>query len=439
MARKRKKPPQGEFEATIDTLSHDGRGIAKLDGKVTFIDNALQGETVKFHYLKTNRQWDEGQATTILKASDDRSEPICPYYSQCGGCSLQHLSSQSQLQLKQNTLLEQLQHFAGTSPQSILPPVTGPTNGYRAKARLGVRYVNKKGPVLVGFREKFSNFITDMQHCPILTPEVDGAIGDLRDTISDLSIYNAIPQIEVASAQNTTALIIRHLQDLTEADYVKLKSLAQRHHFTIYLQPKGPDTIHPLDPGQDPWLYYQLPAFNLTFYFKATDFTQVNTSMNQKLVSLAYHELQLEPNDHVLDLFCGLGNFSLPIAQTAQTVTGIEGNEAMVNRAYMNAHHNDLNNVTFLQSDLTEPLNQQSWLHPYNKLLIDPPRSGAEAIVNNIDKLDVKRIVYVSCNPATLARDSYQLTQHGYQLLKAGVLDMFPHTSHVESIAVFEK
>ena len=436
---KRKKLPQGEFEATIDTLSHDGRGIAKLNGKVTFIDNALPGETLKFKYLKTQKQWDEGQATQITHPSPDRVDPICPHYSQCGGCSLQHMSPQAQLTLKQNTLLEQLQHFAGIQPHEVLSPITGPTQGYRTKARLAVRYVAKKQSALVGFREKFTHFVTDMHQCPILSPNVGNAIDDLRSAVEQISAYNAIPQIEVAIAQNATVLIIRHLQALTDADYQILNELSRQHQFTIYLQPKGPDTIHPLNPDDNPWLYYQLPEFDLTIYFQPTDFTQVNTIINQQLVNLACRELNLSPHDRVLDLFCGLGNFSLPIAQLAQQVTGIEGSCAMVERASMNASYNSLDNTQFLQSDLNQPLEDQSWLQTYDKLLLDPPRSGAETIVRSIKKLDVNRIVYVSCNPATLARDCHHLAQQGYVLAKAGILDMFPHTNHVESIAVLEK
>lgn len=440
MSKKRKKLPEGEFEADIESLSHGGRGIAKLNGKVTFIDNALPGETVKFKYLKTQKQWDEGQATEIINSSPERTEPVCPHYAQCGGCSLQHLKSQSQLKLKQDTLLEQLHHFAGLEPQAILDPITGPTEHYRTKARLGARYVHKKASVLVGFREKFSHFVTDMQQCPILNSQVDKAIPALRQMLSELSVYNAVPQIEVAASDNATALIIRHLEALTDQDYALLRSFADKHDMLIYLQPKGPDTIHLLDDQYDRWLNYQLKAYDLTFYFYPTDFTQVNQTINAKLVQLAINKLDLQPTDEVLDLFCGLGNFSLPIAQYAHSVTGIEGSEAMVNRATMNAKANQITNTAFYQADLTQIINTHpNWLKHYDKLLLDPPRSGAAEIVESINKLDVSKIIYVSCNPATLARDSYTLKQQGYQLKEAGILDMFPHTSHVESIAVFEK
>lgn len=440
MSKRRRKLPQGEFETTIASIDHSGRGIAKVDGKVTFIDNALPGETVKFKYLKTQKQWDEGQATDILQASDDRVEPICPHYTQCGGCSLQHLSPSAQRQLKQNTLLEQLQHFGCTQPQTILPPVTGPTDHYRNKARLGARYVHKKQSVLAGFREKFTHFVTDMEQCPILNPQMERAIPDLRQTLTQLSVYNAVPQIEVACADNHTALVIRHLDELTDSDQQLLQAFADRHRMLIYLQPKGPDTIHPLNDQHSDWLTYQLPEFNLTFHFHPTDFTQVNQTINEQLVRLAVNKLDLQPTDDVLDLFCGLGNFSLPIAQHAGSVTGIEGSNDMVQRADMNAQSNHITNTRFYQADLSQPLHTHTnWLQSYDKLLLDPPRSGAAAIVESINQLNVKKLVYVSCNPATLARDTYTLSQQGFILKEAGILDMFPHTSHVESLAVFEK
>ena len=428
-------------QTTVTRLSHDGRGIAQINGKKTFIENALPGETVTFTYTKRHGRYDEGKATEIHIASPDRVEPLCQHFTICGGCALQHMSSNAQLELKQQMLLEQLQHFGGVQPKEILPPITANHWGYRRKARLGVKYVNKKETVLVGFREKNGRYLADLTHCEVLHPKVGNLIEPLKQLIKGLKAYQQIPQIEVAIGDDATALIFRHMEPLINEDLQQLINFAQQHQFDLYLQPGKPETIHIIWPPEKVQrLHYQLPAYQIEYSFHPTDFTQVNYEINQQMVARALELLQPHNTDQILDLFCGLGNFTLPIAKQAAAVVGIEGSNEMVERATKNAANNNITNIQFYAANLTESLTSASWMQKsYDKILLDPPRTGALEIIKQLPALNAKRIVYISCNPSTLARDAGELITQGYKLLKAGIMDMFPHTHHVEAIALFEK
>jgi 23S rRNA (uracil1939-C5)-methyltransferase len=442
--KRRKRLPEGNFTATIDKLSHEGRGIANIDGKAIFIHNALPGEEVEFHYTFSKSKFAEGQATKIIKASEERAEPPCSHFTICGGCSLQHLSPEAQLAHKQNTLLEHLKHFGDIEFGELMPPVVGDKQGYRNKARLGVRYVPKKGGALVGFRERSSNFLCDMNSCEVLNPQVGKNLEAFRDLIGQLSIPADIAQIELAIGDDKAALIFRNLKPLTNDDKKILQAFGEKYQFEIYLQPKGPKTIHLLNATETstPLLSYKLPKYDLEMLFHPSDFTQVNMSINRQMIDLAIDLMDVQADDTILDLFCGLGNFTLPLATKAKRVIGVEGSEEMAKRGNMNAKHNNINNAHFYACDLSQDFSNEQWMQlDFEKMLIDPPRSGALEVVQSIAKFGkVKRIVYVSCNPATLARDAGELVKnHGFKLEKVGILDMFPHTSHVESIALLTR
>jgi len=437
---RRRPPPQGLFEATIDDLAHDGRGIAHRGGKAIFIHGGLPGEQVQFRYTAAHSQFDEGRVEAILHASADRVEPRCAHFGVCGGCSLQHLAAVRQIEYKQAWLLDNLHRIGKVQPAELLPPLIGPHWAYRYKARLGVRYVAKKGRVLVGFRERDSRFLADLRRCEILHPQLGSLLEQLGDLISELSIYQRLPQIEVAAGDNTLALSFRVLDPPTEADKAQLREFAERHSIQVYLQPKGPATTELLWP-QNAELNYCLPEFELDLAFLPYHFTQVNPVLNRQMVGRALALLDVQGTDKVLDLFCGLGNFTLPLARRAASVVGVEGEASLVEWAGRNATRNEVNNIRFYSADLAiEDDNMPVWAQDYDKALLDPPRSGALAVLPQLARCGPRRIVYVSCHPATLARDAGELVhQHGYRLLQAGVMDMFPHTAHVESIAVFEK
>lgn len=428
------------FTANITDLSHDGRGITHINGKTTFVDGALPQETVRAQYTNKRSQFDEAKLLDVITPCSERASPPCQHFGVCGGCSIQHMSPTLQIQHKQKTLLNHLQHFGHVVPETILPPLTGPTVGYRRKARLGVRYVRKKQRLLVGFRETNGRMIADLQQCEVLDPRVGKKLTDLATLITQLSHYDHIPQIEVAAGDEQVALIFRHMVPLDDVEKQQLCEFGQAHHFDIYLQPAGIDSIHKIYPADNNLrLSYTLPHEKLELLFHPADFTQVNIDINQKMIQQTLNLLTLSPTDKVLDLFCGLGNFTLPIAKYCQHVTGVEGDANMVKRGYENAAHNHIENVEFYAANLMEDISRAPWFKPvYDKVLLDPPRAGAQEIVNNIAKLAVKRIVYVSCHPGTLARDAGLLVQQGYRLTCAGVMDMFPHTEHVESIALFE-
>jgi 23S rRNA (uracil1939-C5)-methyltransferase len=442
MSRRRKRPrlPEGEFPADITSLSHDGRGIARIDNKATFIHGTLPGESVLFRYTQRKRSHDEGQVTQVLKAAAERVEPGCEHYAICGGCSLQHLSSNAQITYKQALLLDNLKQLGKVEPQQVLAPLRNQNPwGYRRKARLGVKHVEKKGKVLVGFRERGSSFLADLSHCPVLHPQVGEKLPEFSALVGQLSIRDRVPQIEVAMDDTQCVLIFRVLDQPNATDRVLLEKFAQQHDYHIYLQPAGPDSVAPLNEGVQ--LCYGLPQQNVQLKFQPGDFTQVNSEINRQMVERALDLLALDKQDQVLDLFCGVGNFTLPLARHVKHVVGVEGDNALVQRARDNAAYNQLDNATFYTANLYEALEPAAWLQAsFNQALLDPPRSGAQQILPILPKLGVERIVYVSCYPGTLARDAGELVhQHGYQLISAGVMDMFPHTAHVESIALFSR
>lgn len=430
-----------EIILDINKLSHDGRGIASIDGKTTFVHGALPGEKVLCKMTYQHRRYNEGKTLEVITASPNRVTPACEHFGICGGCSMQHASMNSQLAFKQDVLLEQLLHFGNVVPEEVMPPLSGKPLGYRGKARLGVRYVIKKGKLLVGFREKHSNLLADINQCPVLHPST-GTIDELSQLITSLSQFEYIPQIEIAVGDKATALIFRHLTPLPHEDYEKLRQFGKTHHLSIYLQPNPPlltSKLYPEDGNEQ--LSYSLPEFNIEMLFHPLMFTQVNSEMNPLMIKQAIQLLDLQANDEVLDLFCGLGNFTLPIARFAKHVVGIEGSDAMTHIAKQNASHNGIQNTDFFTANLMKPNENDVWLkRQYNKILLDPPRTGAKEIIPHFTRLNTEKIVYVSCNPATLARDAHELVhQQGYTLKKAGIINMFPHTSHIEAMALFEK
>ena len=438
--RRRKKLPEGLFSAEIESLTHEGKGVAHIEGKAVFIQGALPSEQVKFEYIERKRSYDEGVAIEIIKASPERVEPECEHYSVCGGCSMQHLAAPAQIANKQAILIENLKRIGKVSPEELLPPITSNPWGYRRRARLGVKYVAKKEKVLVGFREKRSPFIAEISTCKVLEPRIGEKLTHLSELIASLSLYNRIPQIEVAIGDEKVGLVFRHLDPLPDSDAEKLIAFGQLHQFNIYGQAKGPDTIKLLWGPDENELSYALPDLKLSLAFRPSDFTQVNMEINRKMINQALALLDLSNEDEVLDLFCGLGNFTLPMARQAKSVVGVEGSDDLVNQGRYNAQRNELSNVAFHAVNLTQPLADMAWAQTrYDKILVDPPRSGAFEVMGLIAGMGASRIVYVSCNPATLARDAHELVnEYGYCLTKAGVMDMFPHTAHVESIAVFE-
>ena len=442
MARRRKKQlPETPVAATIESLSHDGRGIARLDGKTTFIDNALPGEQVFFQYTFMRRKFDEGRAVDILEPSPDRVTPPCAHSLICGGCSLQHLDPAVQIQRKQAVLAEQLEHFGGLRPERWLEPLTGPVTGYRGKARLGVKYVDAKGDTLVGFREKRNSLIADLAQCEVLIPEVGHRFRDLRALINGLDCRRRLPQIEVARGDDAVALVFRHLDPLSPADQDALVAFCRENGLQCYLQPGNESTVHRVWPEQgEERLYYRHPQADVEMAFHPSDFTQVNAEINRRMVPLALDLLEVEAHHQVLDLFCGLGNFTIPAARRAAGVVGVEASDAMVRRGYENARRNGLENLAFHAWDLDSEPKGQPWARQrYERVLLDPPRSGALEMVRMMPQFGAEKLVYVSCNPATLARDAGELVARGYRLSGAGVMDMFPHTAHVESIALFDR
>ena len=437
--RKKRKPLQ-EHEAVVESLSHDGKGICRVEGKAIFVAGALPGENIRFSFRPEKRKYDEGVLLEVLQASPDRIEAKCKHYGICGGCSFMHLSSEKQIEAKQQVLLDGLKHIGKVQATEILPPVTTHPWGYRRKARLGVKYVHKKEKVLVGFREKNAPFLADLEQCEVLHPDAGLRLTSFSGLIRSLSCYDKIAQIEVAIAEETSAFVFRNLVELTKDDEEKLVNYARQEGIAIYIQPGGPDTVRPLYPAA-PRLFYRLPDYDVTLDFEPTDFTQVNQDINPKMIALALELLELNEKDQVLELFCGLGNFTLPMARTAKHITGVEGDAELIARADQNAERNGISNTDLHVANLMEDVSDSSWLKAgYDKLLLDPPRSGAKEILPLLAKLNIERIVYVSCNPSTLARDAGVLVNEmGYSLDKAGIMDMFPHTAHVESIALFTK
>lgn len=430
---------------TVESLDLSGQGVAHSDGKVVFITGALPGEQVRARVLKRRKNHDRAQLEAVLQPSSLRVTPACPYFGVCGGCSLQHLDARAQVAIKQRVLEDNLHHLGNVQAEQILPPMAGPDWGYRYRARLSVRLVHKKGGILVGFRERQSRYVADMTSCLVLPPHVSALLPALRQLIGALSCPDRIPQLELAVGEATTALVLRHLEALDAHDHEQLLAFGQKHGISWWLQPKGPDSVHPLVPGDEARLYYRLPQYGLTMFYRPTDFTQVNHQINRNLVARALTLLDVQAHHRVADFFCGLGNFSLPLATRCQEVVGIEGAETLVQRAdALAAHHALDDRARFLAQNLFEV--DAGWLNTlggFDRMLIDPPREGAVELVKALSSPDLHqrpdRIVMVSCNPATLARDAGILVNvGGYRLRSAGVINMFPHTSHIESIAVFD-
>lgn len=437
----------------IESLDMDGRGVGHLQnedgsvGKVVFVEGALPSEHVSYQAYRKKAHWEAATLIAIRRESALRIKPKCDYFGLCGGCAMQHLDPSAQVAVKQRVLEDNLWHIGRIRAETMLRPIYGPTWGYRYRARLSVNYVPKKGGVLIGFHEKKSRYITDMKTCEILPPHVSKILVPLRRLIESLTIVRQLPQIELAVAEDVTAMVLRIMAPLTAADETKLKAFADLHAVQWWLQIKGPETAVPFYP-ESTALHYALPEFGVKMPFKPTDFTQVNQHINRVMVVRALRLLDAQANERVADLFCGLGNFTLPIATQAREVVGIEGSAALTERALENAQANGIAEKTqFFCRNLFEVTTEDFIaLGKFDRLLIDPPRDGAIAVCQALAGLrqshpDMmpKRIVYVACSPSTLARDAGLLVQEGgYTLKYAGVVNMFPHTAHVESMAVFD-
>ncbi len=439
MARKKRWEPE---TAVIESATHDGRGIAAVSGKKVFVAGALPGETVEFMRRKSRRNFDEAELLEVKEASDDRIDAKCEAFGRCGGCSLQHVSEDYQRNIKSQTLKDNLERIAKVEPETWLAPMTGPVWGYRRRARLAVKDVPAKGRVLVGFRERHAPYVTDMHRCEVLAKPADGLIDELSDLVAKLSIRARLPQIEIAIAENSMAMVFRVLDAPSDADKDQLIAFGSENDCRIYLQPGGLDSLQLIQPASvEDSLYYTLPEFDIRIDFEPVDFVQVNSDINQRMVRFAIEQLRPGPEDRVLDLFCGIGNFSLPLARRSGSVLGVEGEKTLVARATENARKNGLSNVEFRVADLSKIDGTEPWVKAgCDRVLLDPARSGAAEIVSRMKLLNPERIVYVSCHPGTLARDAGTLVnEQGYRLESAGIIDMFPHTAHVESIAVFTR
>jgi len=438
MARQRREPEIGR----IDSVTHDGRGIISDAGKKVFVAGALCGEQVRYLRRKRRRNYDEAELLDVLQPSPNRVEAKCAVFGRCGGCAMQHIDIAEQRDIKSQTLKDNLERIGKVLPRNWLPALTGDEWNYRRRARLAVKDVPGKGRVLVGFRERHAPFITDMQRCEVIAKPVDDLINPLSELIGELSIRARLPQIEVAVADNAVALVFRVLDPPSAGDQEKLRLFGKTHDLNIWLQPGGLDSLDLAWPDKEAEaLSYSLPEFDVRIEFEPTDFVQVNGDVNRRMVHAALEYLQPGPDDRVLDLFCGIGNFSLPLARHAAAVLGIEGEPILVERARANAARNGLSNAEFRCADLSAIGGAEGWLTSgWDRVLLDPARSGAAEILQHMRAVDPARIVYVSCHPGTLARDAGTLVNElGYTLDAAGIIDMFPHTAHVESVAVFAK
>ena len=444
--RNRKQLDLTPREINIESMAHDGRGVGRgEDGKVVFVDYALPGERVKFVPVMNRKSYLFGSTIEVLEPSEHRIEPKCAVFGECGGCVLQHLDEKIQIQYKQQHLLENFKKIGNVQAQELLPPMTGPHWGYRRRARLGAKFVPKKGGMIVGFRERNTSYIQPTDKCEVLYPEVSAMFPDLRETLEKTSCNDKIPQVEISVADNAIVMIVRHLEAFIQSDLDLLTEFAKRNKVQMFLQPGNLKSVHPLYPEKPDALFYEFKEFDIRIEFLPTDFIQVNGGINDQLVSKAIELLDIQPDDKVLDLFCGVGNFTLPLARKSNYVIGVEGDQALVNRAIHNKQLNKLDNVDFHFGDLfKEDMTSSShgdWLEQkFDKILLDPPRSGAAEMIKRVPEFGASKVVYVSCGPATLARDAgVMVNEHGYKLTHVGVIDMFPHTAHVESIAVFEK
>jgi 23S rRNA (uracil1939-C5)-methyltransferase len=421
----------------VAAMGQNGEGIVR-EGKTAFVAGALPGETIRFRRVRRHRQYDEARLEEIVSPAAGRVSPRCAHYEICGGCALQHLENSAQLRHKQQQLAESLERLAQLSPQRWLQPIASGAWNYRRRARLGVKYVTRKGRVLVGFRERATNLVASLERCEVLAPPIDGLIAPLAALIQQLSIRERLPQIEVSVGENTSALVLRVLEAPSEQDCTLLREFEAQHGIRFFLQSGGLDTVRALS-GEPPSLFYTLPAADLELEFGPTDFIQINAGANRALVAAAAELLKLDAESRVLDLYCGLGNFSLALARRARSVVGIEGDAALIARARANALRNGIDNAQFFQGDLSaSDLSGAAWLQQrYTHVLLDPPRAGAREMLAPIARLAPQRVLYVSCHPGTLARDLGILVhEHGFTLLAAGVVDMFAHTAHVESLAL---
>ena len=427
-------------EVDITDLSHDGRGVAHVDGKAVFVIGGLPGERAVVRIAARHRNFDEARIETLLNRSPDRVEPRCPHFGTCGGCALQHLAPAAQIAAKQRVLAENFERIGKVEPARWLEPLTAEEWGYRRKGRLSVKWVAKKGKVLVGFREDNPRFVADLSECHTLLPEVGFRIAAIGELVTSLEAKQSIAQIEIAAGDDTVALVFRNLQPLSDSDTAKLVAFGRQHDLAILLQPGGPDSVQALWP-ELVRLAFRIEDADVEIEFRPLDFVQVNAGINRRMIGRALELLDPEPHERVLDLFCGLGNFTLPVARRAGSVVGVEGEAKLVARARENAAANGIANAEFAAADLAVDQRGAPWaVRDYDKLLLDPPRSGAAAVLEYLPRKTARRIVYVSCHPGSLARDAGTLVQHhGFKLRAAGVMDMFPHTAHVESIALFER
>lgn len=426
----------------IEAVTHDGRGIAAIEGKKVFVAGALNGEEVRFIRRKRRRKFDEAELLEVLQPSPQRIDAHCAVFGRCGGCALQHIGSDEQRTIKFGTLRDNLERIGNVTPDEWLVPLTGPEWHYRRRARLAVKDVPGKGRVLVGFRERHAPFITDMRRCEVIAKPVDDLIEPLSEFIGQLSISARLPQIEVAVAENAVALVFRVLDPPSAVDMALIREFGAKHDLRIWLQPGGLDSLQLAWPESDPGpLTYALPEFDVEIAFEPVDFVQINADINRRMVHAALGYLEPGQGDRVLDLYCGIGNFSLPLGRTCNEVMGIEGAASLVQRAGENAARNGLDNVHFRCADLSAITGDEVWLNErWDRVLLDPARSGAAELIAHMRKIDPERIVYVSCHPGTLARDAGTLVnEQGFRLRAAGIIDMFPHTAHVESVAVFSK
>ncbi len=429
-------------EADIVDLTHEAAGVARIDGKTVFVADALPGERVVLRRTHRQRKLDYAITEQVLRASADRVQPRCPHFGLCGGCALQHLAPDAQLAFKQTQLVENLARLGAVQAERLLPPLRGPVWNYRRRARVGIKLVPRKGKVLVGFRERSSPYVADLQECHVLVEPVGALMTPLGQMVEQLSIASRVPQAEVAVADDAVVLVLRVLDAPTAADLERMAAFSREHSVRIYLQPGGPDTIAPLDPASVPApLSYRLPQHDVTIQFEPTDFIQVNGALNQAMVDRALEVLEPAPTDTVLDLFCGLGNFSLPLARRAAQVVAVEGDAALVGRARDNAARNGIANVEFHVADLFKDVAGLPWTRRrYDRVLLDPPRAGAKEILPLVAGSGAQRVVYISCHSGSLARDAGLLVrEHGFRLTATGVMDMFPHTTHVEAMAVFDR
>lgn len=437
--------------ALIESLDYEGRGVAHVDGKTIFIDGALPGEQVTYHTRRRKANYEVADVADILTRSHLRIEPDCKHFGVCGGCAIQHLDVTGQVAAKQRMLEDNFWHIGKTRPERMLPAIYGPSWGYRHKARLRVRYVAKKGGVLVGFNEKATSFVADMDSCKVLPPHLSQLIPALKLFVNQLSVRERLPQIEVAVGEHSTVLVLRILEPLQASDSAPIKAFADKHGVEIWTQSKGPETVQPYYPLQGPGLSYSLPEFDLRYPFKPNEFTQVNPHINRVMLRRSMQLLQPQAGERIADFFCGLGNFTLPIARSGATVFGMEGSAALVTRAHESAALNGLQGqVEYQEADLFQMTPELlASLGHFDKWLVDPPRDGAMELMKSLPDVGAdavasahapQRIVYVSCNPSTLARDAGVLVHaKGYRLVSSGVINMFPHTAHVESIALFER